>query len=265
MATPRQVLPLALLLLASVAHAQDATPSPEDMEVAKIHYQAGSEHYARAHYSEAILEFKEAYRLSHLPALLYNISQSYEKASDWQNSRDFLKQYIDSGQTEPGELPQLQDKLKSLDEKIAAQPKPPVDNKVTPPITPSNDTPPPPKTPYRTWKWVTVISGGVLLGGAVLFGLDSSAMNKKIQDAANQTPPNQYTDELAAAYDRGQHDNALAVTCFIAGTALAATGIVLFYLDGKARARLEHPPAATTTFIPVVSPRGAGAALLVQF
>jgi hypothetical protein len=254
----RRLVLLALLLLASTAHAQQ-----DDMEIAKIHYQAGSEHYAAGHYPEAILEFKEAYRLSHLPALLYNISQAYEKESDWPNARDYLKQYMDSGQTEPGELPQLQEKLKSLDEKVATQPKTPV---TTPPMTPPlEDKPPKPKTPYRTWKWVTVISGGVLLAGGLLFALDSSAMNKKIADAANKSPLNEYTDELAAAYDRGQRDNALAVTCAIAGTALAATGVVLFYLDGKARARLERAQPPATTFIPVVSPRGAGAALLFQF
>src|SRR5215831_8094302 len=99
-------------------------PSAADTQAAKNHYRAGADLYGRARYSEAITEFQEAYRLSHAPALLYNIAQAYEKMDDLANARTYLQRYVDSGQADPAELPALRERLKSLDAKIGPEEKP---------------------------------------------------------------------------------------------------------------------------------------------
>src|SRR5262245_28280027 len=101
-----------LLALPSAARADD-----DDTEAARIHYKAGEQYYVRGHYTQAIAEFKEAYRLSKASALLYNISQAYERSGDLVQARDHLKRYMDSGETEAGEMPALKEKLASLDKR----------------------------------------------------------------------------------------------------------------------------------------------------
>src|SRR6266568_2635538 len=112
---------LFLLLLCAFQSARADQNKDADIEAAKIHFAAGKQYYDRGHYSEAIAEFKEAYRLSAAAALLYNIAQAYERSGDLGHAREYLQRYIDTGQTEPGELPALQDKLRTIDKRISDQ------------------------------------------------------------------------------------------------------------------------------------------------
>src|SRR5262249_15375859 len=92
-----------------------------DVEAARIHHAAGKQYYDRGHYNEAIGEFKGAYRLSHASAILYTTAKPYEAMGTRPHPREYLQRYTDSGQTEPGELPALQDKLRTSDKRIADQ------------------------------------------------------------------------------------------------------------------------------------------------
>ena len=243
-----------LVCLLSLGAMPAAAQTQEEREAAKIHFEAGEQHYLRGKYSEAVLELKEAYRLSRAPALLFNIAQAYEKGGDPRNARDYLQQYIDSGQTDAGELPQLQEQLKKLDEQIAKLP-PPAPEPVPEPKREVDIVP----GPFGLWKWVALGAGAAFAGTAVYFALDARSQADKIDRLADRDPLNVYDEELDSAYRRGERSNTLALVTGGVAVGLVATGIVLLVLD---RPR-ERP--RKQALLPQLYPGGAGAALLVQF
>ena len=73
-----------LLVCVCVCSAQRASgeaidPLGEPDVVARIHYDAGREHYVAEHYADALREFVEAYRLSNRAELLYNRARCFEE------------------------------------------------------------------------------------------------------------------------------------------------------------------------------------------
>jgi tetratricopeptide (TPR) repeat protein len=104
----RRILSLALALSCPswpvAAVAQEAPPGAEAdaagapsrhaLQKARQHYDAGTRHYAEANYGAALAEFLEAYRLSHLPDLLYNLGKVAEKMGDQQGAADYLRRYL---------------------------------------------------------------------------------------------------------------------------------------------------------------------------
>lgn len=64
-----------LLVVGGVAFAQ---PSPADMAAAKKAYTEGKAAYDKKNYDTAVSKFKESYKLSKNPLLLYNIGLTYE-------------------------------------------------------------------------------------------------------------------------------------------------------------------------------------------
>ncbi len=265
-----------------------AGPSEGDIEAAKVHYQSGAQYYEGGSYDDAIREFNEAYRLSKANALLFNISQAYEKKGDYANARDFLKKYIDAGELEEGELPGLQEKLRTFDQKLKeARPEPakPLPPKEAPKPPPREAPKPPPREPvaqpqpvpapppmavtatepaanrpFKTVKWIAGGASVACIGLMAFFALDARSQQKTIEDNQGKGLP--YDQTLQDAYSRGQRDNTLTVVFGLAGAALAATTVVMFVVDGSHASEVERPSAR---LVPVVSPEGAGAAVIYRF
>jgi tetratricopeptide (TPR) repeat protein len=82
-----------LVLLAAVAHARADEPPDGD---AKRHYQAGTKHFNLGEYDEAVKEYKEAYRLSEKPYLLYNIAQSYRLSGNEKEALKFYNSFLNA-------------------------------------------------------------------------------------------------------------------------------------------------------------------------
>jgi tetratricopeptide (TPR) repeat protein len=80
---------LALLLACASARAD------EDRAAAKVHFDAGQSHYTAGRWGDADREFKEAYRLSHLPDLLLDMARAESKQSDDAQAIRHLEQYLD--------------------------------------------------------------------------------------------------------------------------------------------------------------------------
>jgi tetratricopeptide (TPR) repeat protein len=241
------VVALALCLLPPSAGAQ----SPD--EQARIHFEAGEQYYVRGQYDLAIREFEEAYRIAPAPALLYNISQAYERNGQFQPARDYLAKYIDSGAADPAELPVLEDKLTALDEKIEAE---------------KNEPPPPPHRPLKVTKWIVGGAGLALTVAGVYFALDASAMQGDLEDAATLAPKVTYGEDLDAKYTRGERSALLGKIFGIAGGALVVTGAVFFYLDLRAAQgapeRAPSPEPAVTA-APMIGPGLAGGMVRWRF
>lgn len=94
---------IALLAPASL-QAQDAAPSASDMEQARVHYERGlalfDEAQFESQFTAAMAEFEAAYRLSHRPALLFNIAQLHARLGHAVEAVDTFETYL----AEAGEI-----------------------------------------------------------------------------------------------------------------------------------------------------------------
>jgi hypothetical protein len=107
----------ALLMLSSVARADDAAD-------AKMHYQKATAHYAVGEYREAAAEYEAAYKAKQDPALLYNAAQSHRLANDNQKAlllyRNIVKLYPTSKYAA-----EAKDRIEKLEQAIATTQSPP--------------------------------------------------------------------------------------------------------------------------------------------
>src|SRR5262249_26705776 len=74
------------------------------------HYTDGATHYQLEEYDQAIVEFKEAYRLSQDPNYLFNIAQAYRLSKNCGEAKMYYKKYLTA-------VPAAEDKEK-IEQKI---------------------------------------------------------------------------------------------------------------------------------------------------
>jgi tetratricopeptide (TPR) repeat protein len=170
-----------LVALTAVAHA--APPSQENL--ARSHYVAGEEEYARGRWQEALHEFQIGYSLSPRPEFLINFAQVYRKLGDYDRAITECERYLATG-PEASLAAQAQRLLQQLrEEKQHAAPA-----KVAPAVTPpannatnnatNNVSQPPlaltaPATPpaKRSRRWIApvVAVAAVLVAGGIVVGI----------------------------------------------------------------------------------------------
>ncbi len=193
---------LVALTLAAVARAtvpaaaRAETPSQE--ELARSHFVAGEEEYARGRWREALHEFELGYALSPRPEFLINFAQVYRKLGDFDAAERECERYLATAP--PPELAQQAERLllQIRDERKHAPPATPS----PPPVASSPSSTVPPQTKIvqthneivrtqnqivqthneapqpRRRRWVVpVVVGSVLVVGAavtlgLVFGLD---------------------------------------------------------------------------------------------
>lgn len=87
------------LLGSGTASAQERAPAERELspdERARELYLRGDRLYAEGSYDDAIVALKEAYELSHRPALLFNIANAYERLGRYEEALLYLNQYAPS-------------------------------------------------------------------------------------------------------------------------------------------------------------------------
>jgi tetratricopeptide (TPR) repeat protein len=67
-----------------------------DAEIARAHFATGLGYYDSGRYAEAVREFLEANRLSPLPALLFNIGRTYDRAGDPPEAVRYYRRYLEA-------------------------------------------------------------------------------------------------------------------------------------------------------------------------
>jgi iron complex outermembrane receptor protein len=168
-----------------------AAPDPTRVE-AKKHYLAGQKHFDLQEYTEALAEFKEAYRLLDDPVFLYNIGQCYKLLNNTEEALRAYKTYLSRAPEAPNRA-DVERKIAALEEKRAAEQRaadeaaaaakraeaPPPAPVVTPTPAPVLvASAPPPRTPVykKWWLWTTVgvVAAGVGLGVGLGLGLNQS-------------------------------------------------------------------------------------------
>jgi tetratricopeptide (TPR) repeat protein len=191
---------LVALALALVVRAPAAMAAPSQEELARSHYVAGEEEYARGRWQEALHEFQLGYALSPRPEFLINFAQAYRKLGDYDAAERECQRYLATAP--PSDLAQQAERLlrQIREERASAPPKPaapPASAQIVQPQTnivqlqnPNVQThnenvqvqdgnvrahnEPPPR---RRWVVPVAIVGGVLVVGAavtlgLVFGLD---------------------------------------------------------------------------------------------
>ncbi len=110
----RCLLLFCLILCPHLSRAQ-GEPSKEDLATAKRHYDQGAKFYEAGNYQSAREEFKEAYRLTRLPDLLFNLSRVEERLDHSDEAIKYLEQYLKERPEAP-DRPDIQKKIDKLRE-----------------------------------------------------------------------------------------------------------------------------------------------------
>jgi len=79
---------------APVAFADDPAPTPEQLDQAKKAYSEGVALFDAGKLVEAVDKFKESYRLSRKPTLLYNIGHTLDQAGDKQKALFYYRKFL---------------------------------------------------------------------------------------------------------------------------------------------------------------------------
>jgi tetratricopeptide (TPR) repeat protein len=128
---------IALAVLASPFRARAQEGSLEDAKryaaEAKVHYDLGE-------YDAAAEAYQKVYRIKPLPALLYNIAQSYRQAGHYEKARQFYKSYLREAKDAPNRGA-IEKAIREIDELLAKEQKakngPPKGIAQTPPVSSS--------------------------------------------------------------------------------------------------------------------------------
>lgn len=252
----RAALMLGLLVIAAAtAQAQPEprpTPTPAQAgTAARAHAARAKQHFDRGEYAQAIVAYREAYRLLPAPGVLYNLAQAYRLVGDCGNAtamyRDFLRLAPDSPHRAVAEenLVAAETCARELTarEHATAEPVTPTPGATAPPgaaVAPHLPVEPPPRRRDRTATVVTAAGGVVLVAAGAYFAIDAASAADEVSDF--------YTDggawaDIAGADARGRRSRGVAIAAFASGGAALAAAATLYVLG---RPRTERAAVAVT-------------------
>lgn len=150
-----------LLFSAAPSLAQEIDP---DTEIARRHFDRGTEHYAAGRYAEAVREFEAAREVKSKPAFDYNIGRCYDRLERFEEAVAAYQRYLRSS-PDDGEAAELQQRIDVLKERIAR--KAPI--ALAPVVVAATPAPRHPEHPARR-RW---LSAGLAVGivGVIAFGV----------------------------------------------------------------------------------------------
>ena len=112
------------MLLAGAAHAAEDSAGRKDpsLEEARQHAAKAKVHYDLGEFEKAAEEYILVYRLRPLPALLFNIAQSYRQAGQYDKAKQFYRAYLREN-PDPQTTAAVKKALKEIDELLAKEKK----------------------------------------------------------------------------------------------------------------------------------------------
>ena len=245
-----------------------AQPSRDDE--ARELYKKAMTHYELGEFDAAIDEFKRAYALTSAPGLLFNLAQVYRMKKDPEQAVYFYRTYLRLQPDAPNRadveallaenqalLDAERARKRAADEAAAAAAATAAAASAPSVATAPRRAPPRPR-PWRAELWSGVAAGAVGLGAlaaAVALGARASSDASKLSSAnAMRDVPWDATQQKL--YRDGQNSGTAATVLYVAGGAVAATGVVLVALGLHDRARAR-------SFAVVPAP-GGGASLVMS-
>ena len=226
-------------------------------EEARVHFRLGVAYHDSGRFSEAANEFAQAYELSKRPKLLYNLFLAHRDGGNIAAAADALERYLTLEKEVP-ERDKLTARLEALKRILqenpgatqtpveptpeAAEPEPEAQPEASrPPSMESN--------PWHKYApWVTMGTGVALVGvGAGMGAVALSDYNACKTDGCS-------ADELSS----GQTKTRVADVMLFGGAAIAATGLVLYFV-------LPREREVRTTAGVACGSSGCGASLAHRF
>ncbi len=212
----------AIALMASVSSAQNirSSAADPDSEVARKHFDRGSELYSELKYEQAIVEFQAANEAKPHPDFDYNIARCFDRLGDWPHALDYYRRYLavsPKSDDVRARVAELQTRL----ERLVPSPSP-----ETAVVTP----------PPRPWRLrlaaITVGAAGIaaLAGAGGFYGSVEADLPSR-RDYCRSLPRQCVPSEWADLQARTNASYAL----WAVGGALVAADIVLWAIDFKHR------------------------------
>lgn len=207
---------MCVLLGTGMARAQ---PSPDSLQAAaRTHFELGREHYDAGRLDEASAEFREAYRLSDRPELLYNIYLAERDAGRTELARDALRAFLESGVAIENRSA-LEARLAAMDREITTT----ADAPQLRTVEPAEPRGPP------TIGWVLTAGGGALLAGAIVTGVVALSLHSDLEDRC----PGGVCSQPGDADDVSRGNTLTVVTDVLGAAGLLALGVgVVLLLTG---------------------------------
>jgi tetratricopeptide (TPR) repeat protein len=269
---------LALLVVPTIAHAEEATKSypdcgrePTDAEVAaaKGAFQAGNASFNEADYTRAIDYWEDAYRRDCTAnPLLLNLARAYELAGRKRQAVVSLETFL-SREPNSGEKDQINRRVEVLKKKIAEEdaaaaaapppstgPVPPTTGPVAPPLEET-----PAKAKHSPLPWIVMGVGGAAVIVGTIGAVDAK---KKIDEVEAKCPNHQCvgsdTESITKGNDARSKLNGSVVILSIGGAAVVG-GALWWFLDKKSVEQANRSNGATLKrplITPFVAPQLAG-------
>jgi len=257
------------LLVASPVYAQPPpAPTPAQKQAAgDLTKQAIAKSQAGDH-EKAIELYLQAFEIVPLPVLLSNVGAEYQKMKKPVEALKYFCMYLEkdpTGQsatyaTAQAKLIQIEQGNKDVtDATVCEPPKPPEEKVVVappPPVVP----PPPPTDRGKTLRIAGLAVGGaglVGLGAGIFFGLKAKDISDQI---TNHPMTEMWPDEIQQLEKDGQAYEDKQIIFMIAGGALVATGVALYFIGRSRKGSSE-----TVTLVPTATPESAGLAVTGGF
>lgn len=240
------ILALALAL-PSVALAQDAAPelTPEQIDRARNHFNAGLAYYEDGRWENAAREFEESYRITRHPDVLYNVAQSYDRLDRHDEAIAAYRGYLEQ-QPNASDRATVERRIEELEARVAAERSDPAEQPASAPSSPETESPS--IVPY-----VVLGVGGALAIAAGITGAMALSTHSDLEETCGGPCPPDRQDDV----DRGE---ALALwsTLLTAG-AIVGIGLgVTLLVVGTGSSERE---SARLELVPGPTPAGAGARL----
>jgi tetratricopeptide (TPR) repeat protein len=217
-------------LFAIAATATSVAAQPADAGALEA---SGQRHYELAEYAAAIADFKEAFRITDQPELLFNIAQAYRLSGDCRQAVTFYKTFLrrvpDASNAE-----KVKGRIAEMETCAAKQPETPAQPE-TPTVAPTSpETTTSTSTRRRTWKtWAGIgaLGAGALGAGAGAYLLArGSSKTDELRDLCATSCAGEEARGIEAA---GNAANRNATIGFIAGGVLVAGGVALILIDRR--------------------------------
>src|SRR4029079_2826324 len=100
-------------------------PTPEQLEAAKKAFGEGKKLHSQGKYAEAIEKFKESYRLSRKPDLLYNIGFTMDEAKEADMALYYYRKFLREAPPEADPRPTVAERVKVLEQQFNPRGVPP--------------------------------------------------------------------------------------------------------------------------------------------
>lgn len=266
-----------VLLLVSLVALQGAVARAEtlNIEAAKNHFGAGKAYYDERRWEDALREFKEAYRLSKRPALLYNIALCNERLLRYEEALEVLRNYLridPEAEDKPGIERRIADLEVAIKNTRPGEPPPPLPSHEpnasagptepitlppevgsTPKVAPTEEThAAQPRVRRRVATWVV---GGVGLALLAAGAGTSIASHLDFQTLIDQCGPsrNNCPTGWEATRDRGEQLKWAGAGLLAAGGVSVVAAALLYYFEGRPKSDRKG-----LTLAPLV-PAGGGA------